>query len=415
MTDTVTISAATLTPGSLSASGGVENVTPTSLSAGFNDSNTGALASSFSGTINWGDGNTTPFGSADVTGGSGSYTVGGSHQYTEEGLYNISVAVNDGGGGSTAISGSTNVGDATLSLSGSYSFAATEGQASTQQTVATLTDAAGASSNVADLSATINWGDGNTSAGILVATATPGVYQVQGTHQYGEDGTAAIQVSASDTGGSSVGLTSTASATINDAGLSLAGSFTFSATEGQLSTQQTVATLTDAAGASSDVADLSATINWGDGSTSAGILVATATPGVYQVQGAHLYGEDGTATIQVSASDTGGSSVGLTSTASATINDAGLNLAGSFTFSATEGQLSTQQTVATLTDAAGSYSDINDLSATIDWGDGHTSAGILVATATPGVYQVQGGTNMARKARPPSRSRPATRAAAQSA
>ena len=93
---------------------------------------------------------------------------------------------------------------------------------------------------------------------------------------------------------------------------------------------QQVATLTDAAGADSQIGDLSATINWGDNTTSAATLVATSTPGVYTVEGSHTYAEYGAYTIEVSASDKGGSSVPLTPTASTTVADASLSLAAPY-------------------------------------------------------------------------------------
>ena len=76
--------------------------------------------------------------------------------------------------------------------------------------VATLTDAAGADSNIGNLSATINWGDGNTvtvtstpsANGQIVATATAGVYTVEGSHTYTASGSYSVTVSAVDVGGS---------------------------------------------------------------------------------------------------------------------------------------------------------------------------------------------------------------------
>ena len=73
------------------------------------------------------------------------------------------------------------------------------------QQVATLTDAAGTDSHIGDLSATINWGDSTTSAATLLATGTPGVYTVEGSHTYAEYGPYSIQVSATDVGGASTG------------------------------------------------------------------------------------------------------------------------------------------------------------------------------------------------------------------
>ena len=175
------------------------------------------------------------------------------------------------------------------------------------QQVATLTDAAGADSQIGDLSATINWGDNTTSAATLVATSTPGVYTVEGSHTYAEYGTYAIEVSASDNGGSSVPLTPTASASVADASLTVTAQ-NIGAVANEGFTLVPVATLTDAAGADSRIGDLSATIDWGDGSPSSpATLVRTTTPGVYTVEGSHMYTTAGTYLATVSAVDTGGS------------------------------------------------------------------------------------------------------------
>ena len=114
---TFSVADAPLTSGTLTASGGVEGVTPTTLSATFTDANAGAPTSDFSGTINWGDGTAgnpdiTTFTSSAVTGSDGSYTVTGSHQYAELGTYGITVTVNDAGGSTTTDSGSTSVAEA---------------------------------------------------------------------------------------------------------------------------------------------------------------------------------------------------------------------------------------------------------------------------------------------------------------
>ena len=98
----------------MSAGGGVEYTTPTNLSATFTDANLGISTSDFSGTINWGDGHTTPFASHAVTGSGGSYTVGGSHQYAEDGTYSVIIVINDQGGSTTTDTGSATVADAPL-------------------------------------------------------------------------------------------------------------------------------------------------------------------------------------------------------------------------------------------------------------------------------------------------------------
>ena len=98
---TATVTDAPLTSGTAILSGGVEGVTPTTLSAKFSDADLAAPTGDFSGTINWGDGTSTNFTSAAVSGAGGAYTVSGSHQYADEGNYAATVTVNDDGGSST--------------------------------------------------------------------------------------------------------------------------------------------------------------------------------------------------------------------------------------------------------------------------------------------------------------------------
>ena len=77
--NTITVADATLTAGTATLTGGVEGMTATTLSATFSDADLGAPTSDFSGTINWGDGTSTNFTSAAVSGSGGAYTVSGSH------------------------------------------------------------------------------------------------------------------------------------------------------------------------------------------------------------------------------------------------------------------------------------------------------------------------------------------------
>ena len=179
--------------------------------------------------------------------------------------------------------------------------------------MATLTDAAGADWQIADLSATINWGDNTTSAGDVGGHGHGGrvhgrglahVCRVRGVHLLAGFGVRQGRVQCA--------VDPTASTTVADASLSLAdGAFMFTATEGQACGAGQVATLTDAAGADLQIGDLSATINWGDNTTSAVTLVATGTAGVYTVEGSHTYAEYGPYTIEVSVFHKGGSSVAV--------------------------------------------------------------------------------------------------------
>ncbi|MGA2618446.1 MAG: kelch repeat-containing protein, partial [Thermoguttaceae bacterium] len=76
--------------------------TGTQVLARFTDGDPAAPVSDFSGTINWGDGQTTPFTSADVSLAAGVFSVSlpAGHTYAEAGKYSVSVSVKDAGGSS---------------------------------------------------------------------------------------------------------------------------------------------------------------------------------------------------------------------------------------------------------------------------------------------------------------------------
>jgi uncharacterized delta-60 repeat protein len=77
--------------------------------------------------------------------------------------------------------------------------------------VASFTDADPAS-NVSQYTATITWGDGNTSAGTIAANSSGG-FNVTGTNTYAAAGTYTITVQISDVGGATATATSTANVT----------------------------------------------------------------------------------------------------------------------------------------------------------------------------------------------------------
>jgi hypothetical protein len=152
-----------------------------------------------SATIDWGDGNAS---GGAVVGGS----VVGSHTYAEEGFYPVTVVVHDLDGTLT-LAGSAVVGDAPLSASGS-SFAVVKKSTFTH-TVATFTDA-NPGGTAAEFSASIDWGDGRTSAGVVSALAGGG-FAVGGSHRYDFKGSYRITVRIADAGGSTAAAFSTVS------------------------------------------------------------------------------------------------------------------------------------------------------------------------------------------------------------
>ncbi|MDE2477086.1 MAG: hypothetical protein KGO48_18665, partial [Alphaproteobacteria bacterium] len=238
-------------------------------------------------------------------------------------------------------------------------------------TVATFTDS-NPNALAGDFTATINWGDGSSSTGTVVANASGG-FGVIGTHGYADEGHYQVGLTLTDDGGSTAGVTGTA--TVADAALA-ATDAAISATEGTPITA-TVATFTDS-NPNALAGDFTATINWGDGSSSTGTVVANASGG-FGVIGTHGYADEGHYQVGLTITDDGGSTAGVTGTAA--VADAALVATGA-AISATEGTPDTA-TVVTFTDS-NPNATAGDFTATINWGDGSSSAGTVFANASGG-------------------------------
>ena len=372
-TDSAVIADAQLTPGTVTVSGGVEGTTAATLTATFTDANTGAPTSDFSGTINWGDNTSTSFTGSDVTAnGNGSFTVNGfSHVYAEDGQHSVSVVINDKGGSTTMDTGTTTVADAPLTPGTVTVSGGVEGTTAAALT-ATFTDA-NTGAPTSDFSGTINWGDGtstNFAKGDVTANGG-GSFTVSGlSHVYAEDGQHSVSVVINDTGGSTT--TDTGTTTVADAPLTATGSAPVTGVEGAPLTA-TLATFTDA-NPNATVNDFTATITWGDGTTSTGTVVAKVGGG-FAVTGTHAYAEEGSYAPVVNIVDHGGSTAQATDVA--TIADAPLTATGGPADHGTQGT-ALATTVATFTDA-NPHATASDFTATIDWGDGTTSTGTVVA------------------------------------
>ena len=162
-------------------------------------------------------------------------------------------------------------------------------------TVATLTVPGGGASST--LTATINWGDGTTSAGTVSGSA--GTYTISGTHTYTQDGHPTITVSAALTGGSSSIATGAATANVANDNLKVTA-LAISATA-RKAFSGAVATFTDPGASATDT--YSATINWGDGKTSSGTV--TKVNGTWTVSGTHTYATHGPFTVTVAVTENG--------------------------------------------------------------------------------------------------------------
>lgn len=281
--------------------------------ATFTDADPGGVASDYAATVNWGDGGA----SASVmivadgnVAGQFDIVASKSSPYAHAGSYSITVMISDAGGATATANSTAQVADAALTAAGA-TFSATEG-ASWSGTVATFTDA-NTLDSIGSYSATIAWGDGNSSAGTIVAGGGAGQFVVQGTHTYAEAGAYAVHVTINDVGGSTAQATSTA----NVADAALSGSAVNFTTSRNRLFSGVVATFSDA-NSSAPVGDFTATIAWGDGASSSG-TVAVRTGGGFQVSGSHTYTKKGTYTFTVTIVDRDGAR--LVVSGKATVNN----------------------------------------------------------------------------------------------
>jgi hypothetical protein len=193
-----------------------------------------APPSAYSATVQWGDGATsTGTVSAAVSlasSASAGLTISGSHLYVDDGSYNVQITVN-GPGGQTLLINQTTAQVADAPLTGqAVTYGAKPG--TYNDVVGSFTDP-NALALPKDFTASIGWGDGSTSVGLVNGQA--GRFNVTGRHDL-PVGTYPVTVTVQDQGGSTTSWTSTLYIGTRPAGSSLlATDPTVSATEGQLS------------------------------------------------------------------------------------------------------------------------------------------------------------------------------------
>lgn len=189
--------------------------------------------------------------------------------------------------------------DPLITASG-VTFSATEG-VTFSGTVATFTDP-DTSATAAEYSATINWGDSSpTTAGTI--TGGSGSFTVSGTHLYKEEGTYAVTVTISDIDNSANRDTASSTAKVSDAALT--SKCAAPPVSAQAFTGPT-AVFTDQS-STGTLSDFSATINWGDTTSSPGTIVGGPGNAPYTVTGSHTYTSTGTFTVTTTINDVGGS------------------------------------------------------------------------------------------------------------
>jgi hypothetical protein len=189
---------------------GTEGTSISGTVATFSDADSGASASEYSATINWGDGKTS---TGTISGTPSQFKVTGSHTYAEEGSFTITVTITDvdNSANTATVSEKATISDAALHATG---VTPTLSGSTASGNVATFTDA-NPGGTVSDFTATINWGDGKTTTGTVSKTSSG--FAVSGSHDYGKSGTFTITTTIKDKGGASAKATVTISAQVKAA------------------------------------------------------------------------------------------------------------------------------------------------------------------------------------------------------
>jgi hypothetical protein len=202
------------------------------LVATFLDTGTPGAASSYSATIDWGDG-TTPSSATITSQGTANgtvFSVLGSHTYAETGTYAVDVTITKTASGAVAIaSGQAVIADAALTPSPIQPTVSTIEDVPFSGVVARFDDGNPDATATDYTDVTIDWGDGTPeTAGTIVTPAIVGLgFLVSGTHTYADAGVNGgfghytITVNVHDKDGSTDTLTNTAN--VGDVALTVTG------------------------------------------------------------------------------------------------------------------------------------------------------------------------------------------------
>ena len=364
--------------------------------ATFTNSDPTATPGSFSAIIDWGDGSPASAGTVTQPGGPGTgFVVTGNHTYADESAsaYKITVIVSDNIGGKATTSTSATVGDAALVNPTGIPEFSNDAQVLLNAPLGTFADNNKLSSS-SDFLATINWGDGspNTQGFVTLVggNATQSIYSVSGTHDYSTPGVKNVVISVLDDGGSSTTINTTVTVSSTAVALSIAVPGPILATEGLPTAGGVIAVITDLPG-DDPVTNFTATINYGDGSPLVTGTVVNNGNGTYNVIAPpHTFPEEGVYPVTVSVTDTDSPGAPFFGVALASVKDAPLTGHNGGTINVNEGSPISPTPLVTFTDA-NPIGTVDDFTATIFWGDGTSSLGVVSQPGGPGtVFDVSG-------------------------
>lgn len=295
-------------PTSFSAPPGVSFTTTVGT---FTDTLTGTPPGDFTATINWGDATTS---AGTVSGGGGAFQVSGTHTYAGNGTFSVLVTLSDDAPGTATAQVTSTAHIASGLAVSAIAFSTPEGTP-LNRTVATFSDA-DTSKTPASFTAVIDWGDGTSSAGTI--TGGSGSFTVTGQHTYADEGSFALTVTVTELGPGGATAAGSATASVTEADALSGTPVAFNATQGAPFTGA-VANFTDTNTANVP-GDFVATINWGDATTSGGVV--SGGGGSFAVSGTHTYGASGTFPVTVTLTDDapGTATATVQSTAAVAIN-----------------------------------------------------------------------------------------------
>jgi hypothetical protein len=257
-------------------------------------------ANPYTASVDWGDGSGLDSASvAIVSTGTNTFAVTGHHTYASANSYTVTVTIQHELAAALTVSSTATVsGERLIDVAGTE-FKAREGKSSGRVTVATFADSGGADPAI-DYSAVIDWGDGTASSSGKVVATHDGHFAVRGRHTYDEEGAYTVTVTINHQGGSA---TVTTRALVSDAPLSIKSKSGPSEVEQGESFTRALVTFTDA-DRQGKLSDYSATIFWGDGTSSAGSIRQDGHH--FAVLGTHTYGQAGKKKLLIRIEDAGG-------------------------------------------------------------------------------------------------------------
>jgi MYXO-CTERM domain-containing protein len=249
--------------------------------------------------------------------------------------------------------------------------------------VASFHDASPRSTPADYTAVTIDWGDGSAldTTGTVVSDGIVGWFSVVGTHTYDKPSATplTIVVVVTDGGGSKVTINSTAN--VADSGITVQG-MTNVVPRGF--TESLLAATFLIYDTSAKASDLTATIDWGDGSTVDTATIKGAT-GSFDVRGSHAYSSVGSFSTKITVTDTRPGGGTATGSGTSTVNGGQLtlDLPGSI-----------EEFVGVQFTLDGSLTDLDPNAAvskyvvTVKWGDGSMDSTATVTAQSGGVFNL---------------------------